>query len=140
MTTSRGILQEAEQKFTFVSRSNHENFSMNHSSLLSRPTSSPASHVVSTSSAAASAKSESWDLNRGGSTQQEYLSQSHFSIFLSMEIQLLIIFANKNLHLKTKQQFKKFLLSSVFIFPFSTFPPSHLAYQVLTFPQNSFNS
>lgn len=81
MTTSRSILREAEQKFTFVSRSDQENFSMNHSSLLPLPTLSPASHVVSTSSAAASAKSELWDLNRGGSTQQEYLSQSHFSTF-----------------------------------------------------------
>ena len=81
LTTSRGLLQEAEQKFTFVSRSDQGNFFTNHSYLLSLPTLSPASHVVSTSSAAPSAKSESWDLNWEGSTQQEYLSQSHFFHF-----------------------------------------------------------
>lgn len=75
-------------------------FSMSHRSLLLLPTLSPASHMVSSSSAAPSAKFESQDSKQESSTQQVYLSQSHSSTFLSMEIQLLIIFANQNLHLK----------------------------------------
>lgn len=82
---------------------------MSHSSLLLLPTLSPDSHMVSSSSAAPSAKSGSWDSNQEGSTQQVYLSQSYFSTFLSMEIQLLIIFANQNLHLNTKNNTRSFL-------------------------------
>lgn len=89
--------------------SQRRRFSMSHSSLLFLPTLSPASHMVSSSSAAPSAKYESQDSNQENSTQQVYLSQSHFFTFLSMEIQLLIIFANQNLHLNTKNNTRSFL-------------------------------
>lgn len=91
------------------SRSNQRRrFFKSHSSLLLLPTLSPASHTISSSSRAPSAKSESWDSNHESSTQQVFLSQSHFSTFLSMEIQLLIIFANQNLHLNTKNNTRSF--------------------------------
>lgn len=114
LTTSCGTLQAAEPKFTSVSRPDQGNFSTKPSSLLPLPASPPASHTVPTSPEAPRANSE----------QQEYLSQVHFSTFLPMEMQLLIIFANPSLHLKPQAALREVSFVSHFPIPVQYF--SHL--------------
>lgn len=107
---------------------------MSRSSLLLLPTLSPASHMDS-SFQQHPVLNLNHRIQNKRAAHSRYICPSHiFSTFLSMEIQLLITFANQNLHLKNNT--KSFCIP-VFTFPFGTFPLSHPAYEVLTFSKNS---